>query len=413
MIVAPQQAQRTRLQHVHFVRPAHLDLAEAFAQIVRIRDDNLIGRAVLHPRRQLWRQIDVAQNAAIRENVHAQIAAHPMFGILRLGQLEGEAIVAFCGRLNGGMFFLNMISSLSDHFQFPLTTIGKVPTSRQIVFPTLHCQRLRVVRTSANHIVFHTAASTTCTAAVRLDLILRDTAVARLQRNRRMIAHQSAILVGALETTAGQKLLIRRTPMGHILAFAIDAVDEQLNRTHMIARQQHARRLLDAVFDQRERHNRGALLRQRTARLLLAVVRIEVDVAARFGHAVAGYFEHEEIPTVRVDDVDEFRIARIEAQLWAHALEVRLGRIESGDSAEIRNAFAGIAGRMGAKRMANQVDVFGLQAVLVAQFVDQIGDFQADDARVGRCLRNGMNTGENLGDYESSGSISAYARFIG
>lgn len=48
MIVAPQQAQRSRFQYVHLVRPIHFDFTETFAQIMRIRDDDLIRGTVLH-----------------------------------------------------------------------------------------------------------------------------------------------------------------------------------------------------------------------------------------------------------------------------------------------------------------------------------------------------------------------------
>lgn len=203
-----------------------------------------------------------------------------------------------------------------------------------------------------------------------------------------MIPHQSAVLIAALEAAAGQKLLVRRTPMRHILAFAVDAVDEQLDGAHMVARQQHARRLLDAVLDQRQRHYGAALLRQRAARLLFAVVRIEIDVTARLRHPVAGYFEQEEVAAVRVYDVHELGVARVQANGRSHALEVRLRRIQAGDASETGDAFASVAGSVRAQRVANQVHVVGFQAVVVAEFGDQIGDLKADHT----CVSGSLHT---------------------
>lgn len=89
-----------------------------------------------------------------------------------------------------------------------------------------------------------------------------------------------------------------------------------------------------------------------------------------------------------MDDVHEARVARIEPNRGAHALEVRLGGIEAGDATETGNSFARIAGGVGAQRMADDVHVLGLEAVL-AEFRNQIGHLEADNASVcGGLLRS-------------------------
>lgn len=192
---------------------------------------------------------------------------------------------------------------------------------------------------------------------------------------------------------AAEQCAAIRTDIG---AFAVDAVDEELDRAHVVAGQQDPRGLLDAVLDQRERDEGAALLGEGAARLLLAVVRVEVDVAARLGHPVAGYLQQEEAARVRVDDVDEHRVAWVEAHLRAHSLEVRLGRVEAGDPPDARDPLGRVGGRVSAQRVSDQVHILGPQAVILHQILDQVRDFKSDQSGVRRGLSQeiGLKSGK-------------------
>lgn len=95
------------------------------------------------------------------------------------------------------------------------------------------------------------------------------------------------------------------------------------------------------------------ILRCRTIVELRTIVGIEVNVSACLRHSVAGYFEQKETSGVRVNDIDEHGIGWIEANLRAHALEVRFGWVESSDATNARNSFSCIRGSMCSKRMAD------------------------------------------------------------
>lgn len=97
MVVAPEQAQRTRLQHIHVVRPVQLHLAYPIAQVMGIRNHNLVHWPVLEPRRTLGRQLDTPQRATVREDGGGQEALHPRLCVSRLGQLNREPVMPFCG----------------------------------------------------------------------------------------------------------------------------------------------------------------------------------------------------------------------------------------------------------------------------------------------------------------------------
>lgn len=95
MVVAPEQTQRPWLEHIHFVRPIQLDFANVVAQIVRIRDDNLVFGAMFEASRALG-EVDATQCTAVRVNGRRHVALHPSLGLSWLRQLDGETIVALC-----------------------------------------------------------------------------------------------------------------------------------------------------------------------------------------------------------------------------------------------------------------------------------------------------------------------------
>lgn len=94
MIVAPEQTQRSWFEHIHFVRPIQFDFANVVAEIVLIRDDNLIFGAMFESS-GAFGEIDATQCTAIRINRRRHIALHPSFGLSRLCQFNGESIVSF------------------------------------------------------------------------------------------------------------------------------------------------------------------------------------------------------------------------------------------------------------------------------------------------------------------------------
>lgn len=110
VVVAPEQAQRPGLQDVHLVRPIQLDLAHVVAQVVRVRDDNLVLRPVLQAGRALG-QVDAAQRSPVRVDGRRHVALHPALGLPRLRQLNREAVVALCGTTNRFRCMLGLIVS--------------------------------------------------------------------------------------------------------------------------------------------------------------------------------------------------------------------------------------------------------------------------------------------------------------
>lgn len=97
MIVAPEQTQRSWLEHIHFVRPVQFDFANIVAQIVWIRNDNLIFGAMFESR-STFGEIDATQCTTIRINRCRHIALHPAFCLSWLRQFNGESIVSFWKR---------------------------------------------------------------------------------------------------------------------------------------------------------------------------------------------------------------------------------------------------------------------------------------------------------------------------
>ena len=70
----------------------------------------------------------------------------------------------------------------------------------------------------------------------------------------------------------------------HVLAFGVNRVAEKFNGPDVVASQKHATRLLQTLLDQSQR---DGILRNVAARLLLSIVGVEIDVAARLAHSVA------------------------------------------------------------------------------------------------------------------------------
>lgn len=146
------------------------------------------------------------------------------------------------------------------------------------------------------------------------DLVLRR--IRRMKfRQGGVVTHNCTVPRAALETSAGQKMLIRWTAMSckwngrivtvisasirsqvkysaltDIRAFAVDAVDKQFDCPDMVTGKQHPTGLFNAIFDQRQWDQCAALLRQRASRLFLPIVWIEIDVTAWLRHTVSGHF---------------------------------------------------------------------------------------------------------------------------
>lgn len=203
-------------------------------------------------------QVQVSQIlSTFAEEAGAEEALHPMFCHSRFRELDDESVVALAEWLLAG---------------------------GQEIFSRLWRNRV----------------------AVRQNVIFRRVRVLRVGvRQGRVVSHQRAVARIAFEALAGREMLVGGTPVRDIRTFAIDRVSEQLDGSHMVARQQHPTRFFDSVLDERQRYQGAALLRKRTAGLLLSVVRVEVDVPAGLRHPVTGYFEQEEASSVGVDDINK------------------------------------------------------------------------------------------------------------
>lgn len=69
----------------------------------------------------------------------------------------------------------------------------------------------------------------------------------------------------------------------YVRTLGVDGVCEELDGSHVIARQQDATRLFQALLHQGQGHR---VLRYVTAGLFFTIVRVEVYVTAWLGHAV-------------------------------------------------------------------------------------------------------------------------------
>jgi hypothetical protein len=79
-------------------------------------------------------------------------------------------------------------------------------------------------------------------------------------------------------------MLIGRTPMRNIGALGVDRLSEEFDGTDMVASDEDSACLFYSFLDEGEWKGR---LGEIAAWLLLAVVRIEVQMATRFTHSIA------------------------------------------------------------------------------------------------------------------------------
>jgi len=100
-------------------------------------------------------------------------------------------------------------------------------------------------------------------------------------------ATAQAVVAPAGEALAPQKARVARTLVRHVLAFGVDALDEELERAHVVAGDQDARGLLETLLYQGERQRRRRLAQIRAAGLFLAVVRVKIQMPARLTHPVS------------------------------------------------------------------------------------------------------------------------------
>lgn len=105
-----------------------------------------------------------------------------------------------------------------------------------------------------------------------------------------MIAHDAAakaVVALAGKALAAHEASVAAALVRHVLALAVYALGEELDGAHVVAGDEDPRRLLQALADQGQRQGGRRLAEVRAARLLLAVVRVEIKVAAGLTHAVA------------------------------------------------------------------------------------------------------------------------------
>lgn len=152
-------------------------------------------------------QVQVSQIlSTFAKEAGAEEALHPMFGHPWFRQFDDKPVVPLAERLLSG---------------------------GEEIFPRLWCNRI----------------------AVRQNVVLRRVRVLRVRvRQGRMVAHQRAITRIAFEALAGREVLVGGTPMSHVRTFAIDRVSEQLDGSHVVARQQHSTRFFDSILDQCQRN---------------------------------------------------------------------------------------------------------------------------------------------------------------
>lgn len=97
MVVAPEQAQRRRLQHVHVVRPGQFHLTDSIAKIVWIGNHHLVDCAMLKPCRALWGEVQTSDCTPLREDSSRQVTLDPWLRCFWLGKFDREPVVAFWG----------------------------------------------------------------------------------------------------------------------------------------------------------------------------------------------------------------------------------------------------------------------------------------------------------------------------
>lgn len=72
-----------------------------------------------------------------------------------------------------------------------------------------------------------------------------------------------------------------------------------------------------------------------------------------------------------MDDVDEARVARVEAHRRGHALEVGLGRVQPSDATQPRDALARVARCVRAQAVPNHVHLTGVQTQVLLRRNDK------------------------------------------
>lgn len=112
------------------MRPIQFDFANIVAQIVWIRNNNLVFGAVFESS-GTFGEIDATQCAAIRINRCRHVALHPTFCLSWLRQLNGESIVAFCKEIFRS---LDLRARATTVVFLTLTTKRKFSSGGQIVF---------------------------------------------------------------------------------------------------------------------------------------------------------------------------------------------------------------------------------------------------------------------------------------
>lgn len=111
------------------------------------------------------------------------------------------------------------------------------------------------------------------------DVLSHGLALHQRRTGVRVIAHHAAaqaVVALAREALAPQEARVARALVRHVLALGVDALDEELERAHMVAGDQDARSFLEALPYQGERQRRRGLAQIRAAGLFLAVVRIKI-----------------------------------------------------------------------------------------------------------------------------------------
>ena len=73
-----------------------------------------------------------------------------------------------------------------------------------------------------------------------------------------------------------------------------------------------------------------------------------------------------------MDHVDEQRVGRIQSDERGHALEQGLSRIQAGYPAQARNALPGVSGNVSPQRVADKVNVLGLNVEVVLKSLKYI-----------------------------------------
>lgn len=339
MVVAPKQANRSGLEDVHVVFPGELQPTNVAADVDRVGDDEDARRPVLETQIVARRQLDVADDCGVAVERSAQHALHPALGGGGARERNADAIVA--------------------------TAEGRLATSRREELARQIGRQLD----GAGQLVVAVVAG-----------------AAERRRRVRVVAHDRAAGARARRptrvATAVEIVPKGGAPVRHVRAPAVYTVDEDLDRAYVVARDQDARRLLEPVAHERQRHERrrGNV----AAGLFFAVVRVEIEVAARLRHAVT---EKEDALAVRVDHVDELGIGRVEANVRRHALEVRLGGVEARDAAETGHKRARVPGCMRAERVPDQMYLLRAQAAFARQPAQQVCNLKPDEPCVRRRLR--------------------------